>query len=277
MDINSMSRELYQDVPETGEVIFTVDKIGLRIETIYLNQQMLEPWKRGNVITILTFGETSQVNVHAEFEPWEKNLGKKCFDAICLLVFNGVFKNNFTIPFINFCKYMAPFILFDKTWYSLLLGLFFKVVEWEWAWDFFDNPLLSYIDTSNENKKAFRRYINSNYSKDGKVKRRTKERNGKPIELSKGRQQSLVNIYDRGKKIESDRLVERVEIRQQGKYKKDLTMDLLAGTKEEALSKSLVAIKKSVNKVIHKDALRHTDFWEQNVPSEYKQIFINKS
>ena len=53
MDINSMSRELHRDVPETGKAIFTVDKIGLRIETIYLNQQMIEPWKRGNVITII--------------------------------------------------------------------------------------------------------------------------------------------------------------------------------------------------------------------------------
>jgi hypothetical protein len=159
----------------------------------------------------------------------------------------------------------------------LALQPFFKVVEWEWAWDFLDNPLYSFLDVDKTRSDNFRHYMNSSYSKDGEVKRRMKEVNGKQVNLSKGRQQSFAIIYDKGKKIENDREITRLELRQQGKHKKDLSFDLLAGDKEDSLAKAIPTLKKSLKKVIHQNALQLTDYWLENAPKECLQIFVDKT
>jgi len=275
MDIKGKSRGLYNNIPEGG-TLFSIDKIGLRIETKYINKSNIEQWKTSNSITILTFGETTQINIHAEFELWEEHLGKKCFDAICLLLLNGVFNIDFTFPFVQYFQRFFPIIIFNKSYYVFLLSNFFKVVEWEWAWDFLDYPLYSFLDVDTKGKNNFKKYKNSNYSKDGKVIRRIKERNGKPMSLSRGRQQSLINLYNKGEHIRSNRTITRAEIRQQGKYKKDLTFDFLDGTKEEAINKAIPILKKSVNKIIHPKAIELTDYWEKNASQDFIQIFSNK-
>jgi len=272
MDIKEISRNKYNNIP-TGGSLFTIDKIGLRIPTKYINKNNIKQWKTSNTITILTFGETSQINIHAEFELWEEHLGKKCFDAICLLLLDGVFNIDFTLPFMEYFQILLPIIIFDKSYYVFLLSNFFEIAEWEWAWDFMDKPLYSFLDIDMNNKNNFKNYKNSNYSKDGKVTKRTKERNGEKVSLSKGRQQSLVNLYDNGEKIKSNRMITRAEIRQQGKYKKDLAFDYLDGTKKEAINKAIPVLKKSVNKVIHPKAVELTEYWKKNAPQEFTQIF----
>jgi hypothetical protein len=272
VDINALSREMYEGIP-AGGTLFTVDKVGLQIATKYINKSCIEPWKTANMITILTFGETTHINIHAEFEVLEEHLGKKCFDAICLLMFQGVFTSDFSFSFLQCFQSLFPFIIFDKSYFVPLLSTFFKIVEWEWAWDFLDNPLYLFLNSAINEGNNFRRHKNSNYSKDGKVIRRIKERNGKQVSLSKGRQQSLINIYRRDKKIKSDRSIERVELRQQGLYKKDLSFDFLNGTKEEAVNKAIIVLKKSVNKVINNEAIKLADYWKKNAPREFIEVF----
>jgi hypothetical protein len=272
MDMKELSRKMYDDIPK-GNSLFTIDKIGLRIATKYINKNNIESWKKSNIITILTFGETTQINIHAEFELCEEHLGKKCFDAICILMFEGIFNINFILSFTQYFKCLFPFIILDKSFYVLLLSNFFKIGEWEWAWDFMDYPLYLSLDTNANSNYSFKNYKNSNYSKDRKVIRRIRERNGRLVNLSKGCQNALLNIYDKGKKIESDRIINRVEIRQQGKHKKDLVFDFINGTTEEAINKAIPILKKSVKKVIHPEAIVLTDYWKENASQEFMQIF----
>ena len=273
MDVNELSRKMYEGIPKGG-TLYTVDKIGLRINAKYLNKDKLAQWKTNNWITVLTFGETAQINVHAEFEAWEEHLGKRCLDAVLLLLRNDVFTCSFSLIFFKTMSSMFPLIL-RKSYSAVLLSFFFKVAEWETAIDFMDFPLFSHIDTDGANKGSLRKFKNSHYSRDDRIKKRLRERNGKQIMLSKGHQRSLFIHYDRGKKMGGERPVQRVEIRQQGKYGKDLSTDLLDGTKEDALEKSAPAIRKAIKKAIHKDALELSDFWKDNTPMEYSVIFDN--
>jgi len=274
MDINQLSREMYNDIPKGG-TLFTIDKIALSVDTCNIILDNYLPWKKDNFITILLFGKITHILIHAEFEPWEKNIGKRCFDAILVLLANNVFQPFFTLAFINTCSSMFPFFLYDKSWCHLILSFFFKLVEWEWAIDFLDKKPFSFIDTSKENPLGFRKYKNTSYSKDGGKKYRTVEKNGEIKKEVKGVQKSLVDIYNRAKKIEIDRNVTRMEIRQQGKHKEDLYYDLLNGSKETAFNKILPIIKKKIKKVVGKDSLILSKHWEENPPEQYKSIFID--
>ncbi|MCL2244200.1 MAG: hypothetical protein FWC03_07000 [Treponema sp.] len=274
MDINELSRRKYDDVP-VGGTLFTIDKIGLQFPSNYLNKSNLKPWKKGNCITILTHGEIAQINIHAEFEPQEEHLGKRCLDAILLLILNDVFTYNFVYQFYIMLNFTYSFIFFDKSYSVMLLSCFFSVVEWEWAIDFLDYPLYSNIDISIENKKSLKKVKNSHYSRDDIQKKRLRERNGKMVKLSKGRQKSLYINYPCNSKIGIDRIVDRVEIRQQGKYKKDLSNELLIGNKEQALEKSAPKIKRAIKKIIHDDAFIFSDKWKDNLPIEYLMLFYD--
>jgi len=272
MDVNEFSRRMYENVPEGG-TLYTVDKIGLRIDARHLNKGGLAQWKANNPITVLTFGETAQINVHAEFEMWEEHLGKRCLDAVLLLMWNNVFTMDFCFMFLGTMSYMPRAPILDGSCQTVLLSFFFRVAEWETAIDFLDFPPFSAIDTDGANKKSLRQFIDSYYSRDERRKKRLRERDGKQVLLSKGHQRSLFIYYDRGKKTGGDRQVKRVELRQQGKYGKDLSNDLLDGTKDDAFDKAAPIIRRAIKKAIHKDALKLSDYWKDNTPREYAMIF----
>ena len=274
MDINELSRKMYDNIP-FGGVLFTVDKIGLQIETKNINKANIELWKKNNYITILTFGNVTQINIHAEFQPLTKCLSRKCINAITILLNAGIFQAPFVIQIMNVIKSLYPFILFFDVLTYYVINTFFKVVVWEWALDFCDHPLFSFIDTNKESNKSLKSYKNSDYSKDGKKITRFRIREGKSILLSKGRQQSLYIHYYKGKKINAKRHIERIEIRQQGKYKKDLTNDLLIGDIDDAFNKAIPMLKKQIKKVIHGNALVLHDYWKSNKPKEYSALFDN--
>jgi len=256
-----------------GGSIFSVDKISLGIETKFINKENIEFWKTNQLINIMTFGETSKINIHAEFEPNTKHLGRKCFNAILLLINNNVFNTPFVFSFYQSIKNNSPSIFCLDFMTIYVIGMHFNIMEWEWAFDFYDLPIFSFMEINNKNEKSFKRYKDTNYSRDGKQILREKEINGKKVELSKGRQQSLVCHYNRGKKIKSTRHIERVEIRQQGKHKRDLSIDLLNGTKEEAIIKSLPILKKNVNNVLDKETYVINKYWEMNAILYFLEIF----
>jgi hypothetical protein len=174
MDINALARAQYSDIPKGG-FAFMVDKIGLRINSGYLCKENLEPWKTNNFITILTYGETAQINIHAEFEPLTKHLGKKCFNAICLLILAGVFQPVFVAFFMALLNHLSPLICFFDPLTVCVLGPLFGVGEWEWACDFLDYNPYKHIETDKANPKTLKKYQGSFYSRDDKTKRRLKE------------------------------------------------------------------------------------------------------
>jgi hypothetical protein len=277
MEINALSRALYDDVPNGG-FVFMVDKIGLRIRSCFLNKENLETWKVNNFITILTFGETAQINIHAEFSPSMKHLGRRCLNAVILLMNAGVFKQGFVIPFMATLNNLFPYIWFIDFLAYFALQLHFELAEWEWAYDFLDYKPYSHIETDKENPRTVKKYEDAYYSRDDKASRRLREnKDGKMLSLSKGRQKSLVIVgYDRGKKIGSERTVYRTEIRQQGKYKNGLSMDLLNGNQEDAFKKALPRLKKTLNKVLDTNTLVLSDHFKQNPPQQYVMLFSDE-
>lgn len=96
--MNELSRGMYKNI-QYGGVLFTIDKIGLQIDGHYLNMEKARDWVKDMPITIMFYGNVSQINIHAEFQPLEKHLGKKCLNAILILLFNGVFNSEFNILF----------------------------------------------------------------------------------------------------------------------------------------------------------------------------------
>jgi hypothetical protein len=265
---------MYDEIP-FGGTLFTIDKIGLRIETKYLNKTNIKPWLKGNCINIMMFGNIAQINVHAEFEPFQKHSGKRCLDAILVLIINGVFNTQFSIIFYKMFFNLFPFIVFDKSFSVFLLSNFFTLSEWEWAIDFLDIYPFSSIKTDLNNPKSLRKKETTFYSKDWKKTRRTKKENGLEYSEVKGVQKSFLSSYDKGKKIESERPIFRTEIRQQGKHRKDLTLKLLDGTAEEAFSNALPILKKNINKIIEKDTFSLDGYWKSNTPDQYKQLFLD--
>lgn len=264
---------MYENIPFGGS-LFTIDKIGLRMDRKNIILENYKMWKTNNFITILIFGEYAHINIHSEFMPLEKNNAFRCLCAIFLLFFNSVFTPYFSLMLISMCNKLSPLMLFDKSYYGFFLSLFFDIVEIEWATDFLDVYPFSFIDANNNNPKSFRKYENTFYSKDGKKTLRTVEKNGKMMREVKGVQKSLVDIYDKGVKIGSERKITRMEIRQQGKHKKDLTFDLLNGSTEKAFDKVLPIVKTKINKVIGKDTLQLSKHWNDNPPEQYKRLFI---
>jgi hypothetical protein len=273
MKTKELSRKMYDEVPQGGS-LFIIDKIGLQLETKHIRKENIEIWKEDNFITILTFGNTAQINIYAEYDPMTEHLGRRCFNAILVLLNAGVFNSGFYFSFMETARTYFPFICFFDFLTVSVLNTFFKVVEWEWAIDFLDYPLFSFmdIDTDIKNKnKKLKKYRSSDYSKDDIKVYRKRKSDGKSV--SKGHQHSLICHYNRGEKNDIPRHIERVEIRQQGKYKKDLNNDLLEGNKDDALIKAVPVIRKSIKKVIHDKALILDDYWKKNPPEEYKTLF----
>ena len=273
-NINKLSRKMYEEVPRGG-TLFTIDKIGLRIETKYLNKANIKPWFKGRYINIIIYGNIAQINIHAEFEPNQKHLGRRCLDAILVLLYNGVFNYNFICMFYTAMSNMYPYLLCDNSISIILLSLFFTISEWEWAIDFLDYFPFSSVKTDKDDPKSILNYKNTFYSKDGKKLLRTKEENGQTYSELKGVQKSLFCGYDKAKKIESERPIFRTEIRQQGKHKRDLSVELLDGTAEEAFTKELPILKKKINKVMEPNTLELSDHWKKNTPEQYKMLFFN--
>jgi hypothetical protein len=275
MGMKELSKKMYDEVPHGGS-LFTIDKIGLRIDTAHLNKEKAKWWFKGNLVNILIYGNTTQISIHAEFEPWEKHLGKRCLDAILKLTFSGVFNLSFMTLFYPMLRSFIPYIILNNSYSFILLSNFFTISEWEWAFDFLDfYPFLS-INTDKNNSKSLFKHKDGNtlYSRDYKETRRTKNENGQEYSELKGVQKSFLSNYNKGKLIKSERPIYRTEIRQQGKHKKDLTIELLDGTAEDAFSRMLPKLKKNISKVIEPDTMVLSDYWESNTPEQYKQLFL---
>ena len=272
MDMNELSNNMYKNIP-FGGYLFTIDKIGLRLPTYYINHIKAKGWLKDMPVTIIFYGNVSQINIHAEFQPLEKHLGKKCLNAILILLFNGVFNSEFNLLFNRTFRLFFPYILFSDSLVVLLLSRLFKIIEWENAIDFLDISPFTFIKIDENNNKSFRKFYDTIYSKDCKKTRRiTIENNKKYIEL-KGVQKSLICGYDKGKKIQSERQIYRLEIKFQGKYQKYLIMNYLNGTAEEAFIKMLPILKTLIIKIIEPDALLLNEYWMSNTPDQYKQLF----
>ena len=278
MEINALSRDLYSDVPKGG-FVFMIDKIGLRINSNYLRKENLGPWKTNNFITILTYGYTAQINIHAEFEPKTKHLGRKCLNAVLILINAGVFKSSFSIQFMAVLNCLFPFIYFFDFLAVFMLKKYFELVEWEWAFDFLDYSPYANIETDNINPKSLLKHKNSYYSKDSKCYRRLrKNKDGKNVLLSKGKQKSfLIGGYERSSKIKSERPIYRTELRQQGRYKNDLSMNLLEGTHDDAFEKAMPSLKRTLNKVVDINLLELSDYWKRNIPQQYASLFMEET
>ena len=271
-NINELSRKMYDEVPKGG-ALFTIDKIGLRIGTKYLNKANIKPWLKGRCINIMIFGDITQINVHAEFEPYQEHLGKRCLDAILVLLYDGVFNYNFIYMFCTAMINMYPYLLCNNSCSIILLSYFFTISEWEWAIDFLDYyPFLS-VKTDKDDPKSLIKYKDTFYTKDWRKVLRKKEENGQTYSELKSIQKSLFCGYDKGITIDSKRPIYRTEIRQQGKHKKDLSVKLLNGTAEEAFAKELPILKKKMNKIIKPDNIELTDYWKKNIPEQYKMLF----
>jgi hypothetical protein len=175
---------------------------------------------------------------------------------------------NNLFPYIWFIDFLAYYIV----------QLHFELSEWEWANDFLDYKPYSRIETNEDNPRTVKKYKDAYYSRDCKTYRRLREnKDGKMVSLSKGKQKSLVIVgYDRGEKIGSERAVYRTEVRQQGKYKNDLSMDFLNGNQEDAFEKALPNLKKTLNKVLDTNSLVLSDYWKQNTPQHYAMLFQTK-
>jgi len=273
MDINKLSQKMYENIPFGGS-LFTIDKIGLRMDRKNIILENYKMWKSNNYITILIFGEYVHINIHSEFMPFEKNNAFRCLCAIFLLCSNSVFTSYFSLKLILMFNKLSLLMLFNKSYYGFFLSLFFDIVEIEWATDFLDIYPFSFIDTNNNNPKSFKKYRNTFYSKDGKKTLRTVEKNGKIMKEVKGVQKSFVDIYDKGIKIGSERKITRMEIRQQGKHKKDLSFELINDCTEKVFDKILPIVKKQINKVVGKDILQLNEHWNDNPPEQYKRLFI---
>ncbi|ULQ60391.1 hypothetical protein K7I13_03530 [Brucepastera parasyntrophica] len=250
-----------------GNSQLVIDKIGLRIKTEYLNKDTVKDWQKGR-ITILTHGETAQINIHPEFEPWEKNLGWKCLDAVLVLLHTQAFTRRFSFCVYTMYKTLYPYLLRNDMFISYFLSNFMSLAEFELAFDFYDYPLL--ISPSNTEHHDFKNYKGTFYSLDGKVTRR--KRNGKM--LSKGNQQSAVIIYDRGKKLGSDRKCTRFEVRYQGKYRKYLSINMLEGTAEKAFSLLKPSFPKIIGKLISPESIVLTDYWDLNSHELFKMMLL---
>jgi len=274
MDMDELSRNMYKNVPYGG-TLFTNDKISLQIETQYLNMVNIKRWYKGKPINIMIYGNTAHINIHAEFEPLKKHLGNRCLNAILILLFDGVFNIDFTLKFNNLFFVFYPAIFYFDFLSVILLSKFFTIAEWENAIDFLDIQPFASIKTDITNPKSLKKIGSTLYSKDWKEMRRKKEENGEVYLELKGVQKSLICSYDRGAKINSKRLIYRVEIKQQGKYKKDLSIGQLDGTAEEAFYNMLPVLKKNINKVIEPDTFTLNKYWSSNTPEQYKKLFLN--
>jgi hypothetical protein len=189
-------------------------------------------------------------------------LGKKCFNAISNLVKENVFNETFKYLFYNSISSINPLALCSDFWMANIIGLFFKVTEFEWTFDFYDLPLFSFIEIDNNNKRSFSRNLDTYCSKDGKTDEHL-------IECPK----AFITHYNVGKRINSARHIERVKIHQQEKLIKDSSADLLNGTQENAMIRLLPILKSNVNDVLDKDSFVLNNYWKNNASKYFIEIF----
>jgi hypothetical protein len=249
-----------------GNFLLSIDKIGLRIGSQYFNKEAARAFQRGN-ITILFHGNAAQINIHAEFEPYIKNIGKRCLDAISHLVCLNVFNKSFKKIFLEQYRYFLPFITFDDSMCVLLIQCFFTLVEFEVAFDFYDFE--PFVKPNITEHPGFGTYKGTFYSTDWNQPRRDIQ--GR--KLSKGHQQSFIAIYNRGKRIKVKRRITRFEMRYHGKYKKYLPMVLLIGTTEDAYKLLLPSARKILRKLVNINDIEFTQFWLDCTPN-ILELFI---
>jgi hypothetical protein len=274
MDMKEMSRNMYVNIPYGGWM-FTTDKITLRLETEKLNMIKAKRWFKGTPVNIVIYGNTAHINVHAEFQSYQKHLGRRCFNAVILLLLDGVFNANFSYILDNMITSLFPYIfLYDYLTKYFILS-FFTLVDWENAIDFLDIAPFVFINTDSNNPKSLRKKGTGFYSRDWKQTRRTKKKNNEIFSEIKSVQKSLLCCYDKAILIDSERPIFRVETKSQGKYRKYLDIDLLDGTSEDAFEKMLPAIKTSLNKVVESSTLVLSKQWKNNPPEQYRKLFID--
>jgi hypothetical protein len=174
-----------------------IDKIGIKIPTKYLVKERCALFSKG-FITILHWGNTSQINIHPEYLPHIPNHLERVFFAL------------------NQLNYFNCFDMPDETYFVPLdiLKKYCKLGELEIALDF-----VGYKPTIQFSDDCFICFRGTFYSRrDYKQTRRV--RDGKY--LSKGMQHSFITYYNKGKLLGIGYPYYRLELRFQGKYAKDL-------------------------------------------------------
>jgi hypothetical protein len=228
-----------------------IDKIGLKIPTVNLNKEKCASLKIG-LITVVFWGETSQINIHAEYLPHVTNHLQRVYCAVRQLYKNGFFN----IPI-------------DTTLSPIdILRSYFIFGELEIAFDF-----IGYKPTIQFNPEYFRRCFDDTlYSNDYKKTRR--KRDGRS--LSKSMQHSFLTYYNKGNLLQAEFPYYRFEIRFQGKYaKRDLTtFRLLDGESYEVYNKLNNKIISNCNNILGTNSITVSSAEMPNYPL-YFNIFIN--
>ena len=274
--MKKLSRDMYKDIPYGG-YLFTADKIAFKIKTERLNMIGAKRWFKDNPIGIVVYGHTSFILIHAEFQPNQRHLGRRCFNAILYLLFDCVFSTGFSLILNNFIKTYFSYLLLFDFFTVMFIKMFFTLADWENAIDFLDVAPFAFINTDVNNPKSFRvKKGTTFYSKDWSQKHRNREVNGEVYTELKSVQKSVVCGYDKSKTIDCERPIFRIETKSQGKYSKDLKIEHLDGTVEEAFVKMLPTIRKNIKKVIAPNALKLAEPWKEAPPEPFKRLFLDE-
>jgi hypothetical protein len=184
-----------------------IDKITLGINNSFLTSRSTPDGLKG-IIDVITYGNWSELNIQLEYNglshidkynPWYSVLL-----ALKQGVLYGLFTNEIAYPLNNcidgiFRGFLQPVSFI--TYYFPSTHRLFKLDEYELYFDFHGyNPI------SKISKKYLKTYENTFYSRDYKKKLR---HDGE----IKGARRSLLAIYDRGLKIDSQDDIKRLEFR----------------------------------------------------------------
>jgi len=192
---------------DTSYVDIGIDKIALGIKSSYLNYSS-SPNELKGIIDVITFGGWSELNIQWEYNGLSHIDKNNPLYSVLLALKYGISFGLFTEKIACSLNYFIDGILlgafhpyFFIKEYFLPPNRLFNLDEYELYFDFHGyNPILEL------NKYDFSHYINSFYSKDFK---KILRHNGE----CKGKRRSLLAIYDRGLKIESQEKIKRLEFR----------------------------------------------------------------
>jgi len=188
-----------------------IDKITLGIESTHLNYKST-PIELKGIIDIITFGGWSELNIQLEYNGVSHIDKYNPWYSVLMALKHGISFGLFTekiASYLNNCIDSIFHGCFNP--YSFITNCFpyperlFKLDEYELYFDFYGyDPILQLKEDD------FLCYLNTFYSKDYKKKLRRKDEHNYEV---KGIRRSLLAIYDRGLKINSQERIKRIEFR----------------------------------------------------------------
>jgi len=188
-----------------------IDKITLGINNSFLTSRTTPDGLKG-IIDVITYGNWSELNIQLEYNGLSHIDKYNPWYSVLFALKHGIYSGLFTdkiASYLNncidsiFCGFFHPFFFITNCFpYPERL---FKLDEYELYFDFHGyNPILELKEDN------FLYYLNTFYSKDYKKKLRRKDEHNYEV---KGIRRSLLAIYDRGLKINSQEKIKRIEFR----------------------------------------------------------------